>query len=154
MILAVDPGPLESAWLVYDQGRPGPQAFAKEANARLLTRIHDRAFPAVEPAYLAIEMIASYGMAVGKEVFETCVWIGRFLEAWGGPSSYVYRKDVKVHLCGSVRATDSNIRAALIDRFGPPGTKRQPGQTYGLARDTWAALAIAVTHADSQGGKP
>ena len=147
MILAVDPGPVETAWLEYDPGRPGPQDFGKEPNERVLARLRGREFT-LAPEHVAIEMIASYGMAVGKEVFETCVWIGRFVEAWGGQWSRIYRKDVNLHLCHSMRATDSNIRTALIDRFGPPGTKKQPGQTYGLARDTWSALAIAVTYAD------
>ena len=40
-------------------------------------------------------MIASYGMPVGKEVFDTCVWIGKFAEASGMKESYIYRKDEK-----------------------------------------------------------
>jgi hypothetical protein len=154
LVLAIDPGPLESAWLIYDAGYPGPKAFGKEGNEQLLERLrHYHGSPFFEVKHLAVEMIASYGMAVGREVFETCVFIGRAVEAWGGPWSRVYRKDVKLHICGSARATDSNIRAALIDRFGPPGTKKQPGVTHGLARDTWSALAIAVTYAETQGGK-
>lgn len=101
---------------------------------------------------LAIEMIASYGMPVGREVFETCVWIGRFIEAWGGPYTLVYRKDVKLHLCGQPRAKDSNIRQALIDRYGGKdravGKKATPGPLYGVSADVWSALAIAVTFAD------
>ena len=74
-------------------------------------------------------MIASYGMPVGKEVFETCVWIGRFVELARLQNidvEYIYRKDEKMNICHSMKAKDSNIRQALIDRFGPVGTKRNP----------------------------
>src|SRR5699024_5972970 len=103
---------------------------------------------------LVVEMIASDGMPVGREVFETCLWIGRFIQAAGG-AELVYRRDVKLHLCGSARAKDANIRQALIDRFGPGrekaiGIKAQPGPLYGFKRDMWAALAVAVTYADAQ----
>ena len=96
---------------------------------------------------LAIEMIASYGMAVGREVFETCVWIGRFKQAYPDPDAVklVYRKDVKLHLCGSARAKDANIRQALIDKLGPVGTKKAPGPLYGVTSHAWAAVAVAVT---------
>lgn len=78
---------------------------------------------------LVIEMIASYGMAVGQTVFETCVWIGRFVEIASFNNikfEYIYRKDEKMNLCYSMKAKDSNIRQALIDRFGPVGTKKNP----------------------------
>lgn len=78
---------------------------------------------------LIIEMIASYGMAVGKEVFETCVWIGRFEELALSrvvSTKYIFRKDEKMNICHSMKAKDSNIRQALIDRFGEVGTKRNP----------------------------
>lgn len=96
---------------------------------------------------LAIEMIASYGMPVGADVFETCVWIGRMVETWRSPESVrlVYRKDVKMHLCGTPRAKDPNIRQALIDKLGPPGTKADKGATYGVKSHAWAALGVAVT---------
>lgn len=106
----------------------------------------------IEPMTLAIEMIASYGLAVGREVFETCVWIGRFQQAWRQPSDVrlVYRRDVKLHLCGSPRAKDANIRQALIDKVGPQGTKKAPGPTYGVRSHAWAALGVAVTVADNR----
>lgn len=82
---------------------------------------------------MTIEMIASYGMPVGKEVFETCVWIGRFVEDMIcipqdriTVTEYVYRKDEKMNICHTMKAKDSNIRQALIDRFGPVGTKKNP----------------------------
>ena len=78
---------------------------------------------------LVIEMIASYGMAVGQTVFETCVWIGRFVEIASFNNikfEYIYRKDEKMNLCYSMKAKDRNIRQALIDRFGPVGKKKNP----------------------------
>lgn len=145
-LLAIDPGCHESAWLVYDDGEI--VAFGKDSN--IVVREVIVAGHGMESDHLAIEMIASYGMAVGKEVFETCVWIGRFIEAWGKDPSLVYRREVKMHLCGSMKARDSNIRQALIDRFGPPGTKANPGGTFGISKDVWAALGVAVTFSDAE----
>jgi hypothetical protein len=77
------------------------------------------------------------------------VWIGRFIQAWRSPDSakLVYRRDVKLHVCGSPKAKDPNIRQALIDLLGPAGTKRAPGPTYGVRSHAWAALGVAVTAA-------
>ena len=145
-ILAIDPGPEQSAWCDWNGTRA---ASGKVPNADLLTRLRsDYAAP-----LLAIEMIASYGMPVGREVFETCLWIGKFAEAWesrGGKVRLVYRREVKLFLCESNRANDASIRAALVDRFGPGrdkaiGIKRAPGPLYGVKGDEWSALAIAVT---------
>jgi hypothetical protein len=107
-------------------------------------------------------MIASYGMPVGAEVFETCVWIGRFAERWQHAYGYehvpprmVYRREVKLHLCGSSKAKDPNVRQALIDKWGGKdkaiGKKASPGPLYGLTGDCWAALAVAVTAAETEG---
>lgn len=143
-VLAIDPGPVESAWLIYDNGRI--THFGKDANARVRDILTLNNY---EATHVAIEMIASYGMAVGREVFETCLQIGRMIEIEPN-ATLVFRKDVKLHLCNSSRANDTNIRVALIDRFGPPGTKKSPGATYGISKDVWSALAIAVTFADQR----
>ena len=58
------------------------------------------------------------------------------------------RKDIKMNLCNTTRAKDSNIRQALIDRFGVPGTKKSPGMMYGLHKDMIQAFAVAVTYFD------
>lgn len=149
-VIAIDPGNTESAWCVLDGGYP--VAFGKEANSDVLIRARREWSPLELGDVLAVEMIASYGMAVGREVFETCLWIGRYIEAWEcrqGRFLLVYRKEVKLFHCESARATDSNIRASLIDRYGPGkqlaiGSKAKPGPLYGLKGDHWSALAVAL----------
>ncbi len=71
-------------------------------------------------------------------------------------SGLLKRFDVKLHLCGNARAKDTNIRQALIDRFGgiegkskAVGTKKAPGPLYGCKSHMWAALAVAVTWWDT-----
>jgi hypothetical protein len=159
-ILAIDPGPTRSAWVEYQDGRP--VGFATAPNANVLHVIDNS--PA---SVLAVEMIASYGMAVGAEVFETAVWAGRFIQRWlDGRHAwdeddivrFVYRRDVKLHLCGQSRAKDANVRQALIDRYGPGrelaiGRKASPGPLHGVSGDVWAALGVAVTVGDSIAAK-
>ena len=142
-MLAIDPGTTESAYVVYNpvSGIRGHGKLSNSALLDLLPSLRADGGPDV-----AIEMIASYGMAVGREVFETCLWVGRFIERLQpAPVRLVYRAEVKSHLCHSQKAKDGNIRQALIDKLGSPGTKKAPGTTYGISGDRWAALAVAIT---------
>lgn len=99
-----------------------------------------------EPVILAVERFEARGMSIGESSIETMIWTGRFIQAWHKPEEVklVLRRDVKLELCGTSRAKDANIRAALIDAVGPPGTRRAPGPTYGVRSHAWAALAVAV----------
>lgn len=141
-ILSIDPGNIQSAYTLIDENYK-PLEFGKISNYEMLeilkTTPRDKT---------VIEMVQSFGMAVGKEVFETCVWIGRFTEAANG-AEYIYRKDVKMNLCGQTRAKDSNIRQALIDRFGVVGTKKNQGYFYGFKADIWSAYSVGVTYLDN-----
>lgn len=151
MIFAIDPGPVESAWVAYNAG--DLLSYAIEPNMLVRQRLVDRRGQWRHGDELAIEMIACYGMAVGSEVFDTCLWIGRFWDASGTTAKLVPRMDVKMHLCQSPRAKDPNIRQALLDMFPASGggktpqigTKKQPGPLYGVKSHIWAALAVAVT---------
>jgi hypothetical protein len=148
LILAIDPGTPESGWCTLDDG--ALTASGVMGNAGM--RDHIRRSPA---DVLAIEMIASYGMPVGREVFETCVWIGRFAQVWKQPDEveFVYRKDVKLHLCGTPRAKDPNVRQALIDMFPATGggktpqigVQSKPGPLFGVSTHAWPALGVAIT---------
>ncbi len=109
-----------------------------------------RAVDDLAPDVVVIEKVESYGMAVGAEVFDTVLWAGRFAEAAHRvPVVMLPRRAVKLALCADSRAKDANIRQALIDRFGGSaaiGRKAAPGPLYGISRDVWSALAIAVTY--------
>lgn len=142
-ILAIDPGTDESGWVILDDQRI--LASGVYPNETMLSMVKVSNYGEMDG--LAIEMIASYGMAVGREVFETCVWIGRFKQAWRIPNDVmlIYRRDVKLHLCGTTNAKDANVRKALIDLLGPQGTKKAQGATYGVKSHAWAALGVAAT---------
>lgn len=138
-VLAIDPGTSQSAYVLWDGATLHHKGILPNADLRALLVSRDL----MPYDLVAIEMVACYGMAVGREVFETCVWIGRFTENAAAPIRYVYRKDVKLHLCGLPRAKDGNIRQALIDKHGAPGTRKQPGKLFGVSSHLWAALAVA-----------
>jgi hypothetical protein len=148
-VAAVDPGTTDSAIVVYDGTYRAILTHAKIPNAELL-----ESWPAVLEKWAAdpvVEMIASYGMPVGREVFETVLYTGQLVYA-ARPrmTRLVYRREEKIYLCGSMKAKDGNIRQALIDKLGAPGVKKAQGKTYGISGDEWAALAVAVTAAETE----
>ncbi len=149
MILAIDPGNIESAYCIIEKETYKPIEFGKIDNYKLLKQIG--LFKNID--CIVIEKVASYGMAVGKEVFDTCEWYGRFIQKYCDTNDnlnieYVFRKDVKINLCNSMKAKDSNIRQALIDRFGVVGIKKNPGWFYGFKKDIWSAYAVGITYLD------
>lgn len=152
-IYAIDPGPTQSAFLAL--------AVSTAFGGGIVGRIWDNDLlvehlrDAVEPSgHLVIEQIESMGMAVGAETFETVFWSGRFAQAWqeqgyGYSWSRLTRRQVKLHLCCSMRAKDANIRQALIDKFGGSTCTKKGGVLYGIRSHCWAALAVGVTYRET-----
>ena len=149
-ILAIDPGNEFSAYTLYLDGVV--LVADKVLNAELLLDI----IPGLSYDVVAIEMVACYGMPVGATIFETCVWIGRFKQTCferDTKTYFVFRRQVKMHLCHSAKAKDSNVRQAIIDLYpaigggSTPqiGTKKKPGPLYGISADMWASLGVAIT---------
>lgn len=156
-VLAIDPGYKESAYVIWD----GVSLLAKEILANsvfldvLTALLQQPTFQGV-----ACERVASYGMSVGKEVFETCFVTGRVWQTiqlrtpYGVemPFALVPRLYVKQAICHDSRAKDSNINQALKDRFGKgktgKGTKDDPSPLYGMNSHLWAALALGVAVID------
>lgn len=145
-ILAIDAGNEESGYCLMDAITYKPVDFGKISNEQILMKIIELDYDKI-----VLEMVASYGMPVGASIFETCVWIGRFIQARKCPDyEYIYRREEKMNLCNSMKAKDSNIRQALIDRFGEVGTKNNQGFFYGFKKDIWSAFAVGCTYLDKQ----
>ena len=150
IVLAIDPGNEKSAYCFISSETLEPGIFGKVDNDDLISIINLCVYDRI-----VIERVASYGMAVGRDVFETCEWIGRFKQVVGD-CDYVYRKDEKMNLCGTMKADDKMIRRALIDRFAKfdkkygKGKLNKPDYFYGVHTDIWSAIAVAVTYLDKE----
>lgn len=149
-ILGIDPGNTFSAGVILDDGRIVDKQRLQ--NADFLRWLDDvkcgqitlRGYESKE-LRVAAEMVACYGMTAGATLFETCVFLGR-CQAIFPEMALVTRVQVKTELCRSARAKDQNVRQALIDIYGPPGTRKNPGGTFGVSADIWSALAVATAY--------
>ena len=160
IILAIDPGSSRSAWVSWDSFANRPLAMGIQDNVELLHELR-LGLVVLSANVVVIEGITSYGKVVGKEVFDTLLWSGRFDEAASRPPFYgsstgmdvVYlsRAAVKAFLSGSSAAKDLNIRAAMIERFGGKevaiGRAAAPGPFFKVKEDLWAAIGVAVAYA-------
>jgi hypothetical protein len=149
-ILAIDPGNFKSAYVVWNPEKQEISYKAIVENDYMITLIkrNHAAFDMI-----LIEMIASYGMPVGKEIFDTCRFIGEleaYCKVFDARYQLAYRKDVKLHHCGTLQSNDSSIIKALTTKYGEKGKKDKQGLTYGLAADMWQAFAIATYYTEQQ----
>ena len=142
MILAIDPGPVIQSFVIFDGKRVVSSGNVSVDELCVILREN--------PGLLsACEYIDCMGMAVGSETFSTVFNCGR-LYAAATIMRLIPRRDVKLHLCGTCRAKDTNVRRALIDKVGVVGTKKAPGPCYGVSEHLWSALAVAVTAIDCE----
>lgn len=146
-ILSIDPGPVESAYVLMDGSRL--IRFGKDANANVSILFRDGL--CLQAAIC--ERIRSMGMPAGAELFETCEWCGRFWQIaldQNIPWHWIERREEKMNLCGSMRAKDANIRQAVMDRFGGKSATKKDGPLHGVSGDVWSALAVALTWQDQR----
>ena len=163
--MAIDPGNTKSGYVLaeYDEHDITRVIRARKVENEEMMQIIAESAESAEDAEIGkidfvIEKIAGMGMAVGQEVFDTCIWTGRFwqlaAEREFRTMQYIYRREEKLCLCGSARAKDANIRQSLADRYAPgqpnygKGTKKLPGFFFGFSADMWAAMAVAATYYD------
>lgn len=140
-ILGIDPGTTQSGWAILEGGNVCEAGVSK--NDVLLYTLNN-----IDADVMAIEVFEARGMPIGDDSIETILFTGMLMQEWYADLIRVRRREVKSHLCGSSKAKDRNVRQALIDIFGPPGTTKNPGGTYGVTSHAWAALAVAVTARD------
>lgn len=159
LILGIDPGTEQSAFVVLDTKTMDILNKGIYDNDEIFNRVFAIPYPETKHiGIVAIEMVASYGMPVGQTTFETVFWIGRFYEMFLNHTDadierYFKKSDINPTICFNAGAKDANIRQALIDMYPATGggktpqvgTKAKPGPLYGVSKDIWAALAVAVT---------
>lgn len=147
-VVAVDPGYKQSAYVVFDGARICSHGI--ELNETLLAIVGDQGI--LQDSTLVLESMQLFASnhGVGREIFDSIFWSGRFAQAWQPrPFDRILRSKVRSHL-QATKGGDAAVRASLIDRFGPYkeqaiGLKKTPGPLYGIHADEWSALAIACT---------
>jgi hypothetical protein len=148
-ILAIDPGPSRSAYVILADGQP--TATEKLPNEEVLAIAENWRGDVTVIEWITVASIA------GAEIYQTCRWVGRFEQASAVPVVLLPRADVLAHFFGkrNVKSADSLIRRTMLDRYGgdgAKGVKAHPGPLYGFHADCWSALAVAITYADLHGG--
>lgn len=164
-VIAIDPGPMKSAMVFYDSESKQVIDYTLEDNETVRKYLHwdelmgltaeDGSYPP-----LLVEYTPPYAMQtktghsyVPNQVVLTAVETGRFIECYDGPHELVSRLDVKKQLLGRTTGNDANITQAILDRYGGSrltavGLKKSPGPLYGLKKDLWQALAVAIAYTE------
>lgn len=151
MLLAIDPGPTQSGWLLYDESKPTQERLNIDYQGHDYNSELRAWMMANTDSYddVAIEMVGSYES--GKDLTETAVQIGMFQHLClmiGKPFHRVFRDEAKLFLCGRTAGMkDKHVNEALRGYFNAPTLKNGSGGgcMKGFTGHVLAALAVAVT---------
>ena len=150
-ILAIDPGPTRSAYVILALGEP--TATAKLPNEEVL------AIAAKWPGDVTVIEWITVASIAGAEIYQTCRWVGRFEQVSGVPVVLLPRSDVVAHFFGkrNVKGADGLIRRQMLDRWGgdaAKGVRANPGPLYRFHADCWQALGLAVCWSETHRNGP
>lgn len=133
----LDPGSTQSAFIGWDGHAYSSGHFL--ANDTLLDLLRTSPLAGVT---LGIEQVRGMGMYAGNELFDTCIWTGRFMEAAqhsGATVLLVPRKTVITAIVGIAAAGDKELKAALRAKYGAA----LDGLRGKEASHLWSALGVA-----------
>jgi len=150
-VIGIDPGAKQSGFVLWNPTSKTIDFKMVILNELLIAYIRE----APPTCIVGIEHLRGYGLRVGNDTFDSIWWSGRFAEAAKSSSHPFYmlpRADICNHLTDNPKCGDKGIRDALVDRYGQPGTKKEPGRLYGIKSHMWAALAVAITAWEEYGG--
>jgi hypothetical protein len=167
LILAIDPGPEESAYVLLEQGKRSWKNgiwlkildCAKEDNELLRERL---SYDEFGQDILAMEEIVGRKWS-GREVTDTAFWSGRLCEAGCCSFVLINRSKIRWHIGKEKGTNDSKIITRLIERFCPDIFEKfttgeltrnkminAAREKYfkGFTEDIWQAFALGVTWYD------
>jgi len=144
-ILAIDPGTTQSAYILWNTekqtvlscGLMDNNPFVKKYISFVQCKMAD---------LIAVEMIQNYGFQMGRSTIETIMFVGELKAFWDANHYDVTefklygRPTIKGHFNAK---KDAMIRASLRMRYGEHEFKKG-GKFYGVKKDIWSAMAIAV----------
>ena len=141
MILGIDPGSEQSAFVLFVSETEKIHQKGIMDNETLIKTIES----SLRYDCVAIENMQNYGAPFGKSLRDTCIVIGRIIQAASAPYFLYPRPTIKAQITGMVRAKDADVSRALKARYGE-AKKGHPLE--GIKTHLWAALAVAVYHSD------
>jgi hypothetical protein len=153
-IIAIDPGTNQSAFVSWDTKKDD---FIKVPDIFRLGLLSNETFHEyarnilrdTQPEVVAIEMVQSYGLTVGRSTFQTVLFVGRLSEKFIQISNsdkdilpievrYYGRPTIKAQIGGK---NDAQVRTSLRMRYGEA---KKGEKLYGVKKDIWSALALAA----------
>lgn len=163
VVLAIDPGDEQSAWVMYSQESELPLEWGLEVNEEVRDRLRLNVWDTACPQLLLMEYTPPYTLQmqngrsyVPNQVAMTAFEAGRMVQCADHlPHVLFSRTDVKKWLLGRATGNDAAIRDAIYHKYGGSrkqamGLKDSPGPLYGLVKDCMAAFAVAVAHHQEQ----
>lgn len=156
-IISLDVGTTQSGFCIGNSETCEPKYFGKIDNEELVKIVKSFDYDV-----LVYEEFQSYGTQMGISTITSITWNGRFIQIAkdrGKQVFPVYRREVKMNLCNSVKANDANVRSALISRFAKfdfkngKGTKEHKDWFFGFKADIWSSYGIFITYLDKANGK-
>ena len=156
--IGIDPGPEESAVVAITETGEVVRKGQYVENTGMEARLKGLRCELKATCRIAVEDFAPYGKHLGQESMATIRWIGVF--EYVCHAKRIDRPTIKLALCDVRSAKDSDVRDALVHKYGPGkatavGRKATPGPLYGITGHLWPALAVAVVLAQQdRRGKP
>ncbi len=150
--MGIDPGSEKSAYaiLTYADG-DFPYLIIdadKVDNATLIKYLQDDEW-GLGKLDVAIEGIQSYGMSVGRSVFDTAYMVGRLQQLCDmlGHTSTIYnRPEYAKAICGTQKISDSILRQSLRLKYGDDVKKDDPLYMLRGSSDKRSAFAVITYH--------